>query len=141
MSKGVRYSIIGVLIILMVVIRLNEHRLFYDPLLYFFKNSHIDLTKIDLSKHLVSVSVRYWLNAVLSTGIIYVLFNKKQYIKISGIVFFIAWIIFLPVYALFIETDFEYSLMVGFYIRRFLIQPIIGIILILALFYVEKIKK
>lgn len=141
MNKVVRYSSIGVLLTLMVLIRLNEQYLFYDPLLNFFKNKQTYSIEVDSFKHLCSISVRYWLNALLSLGIIYLVFNKKQYIKISGVVFFIAWIIFLLTYYGFMKTHFEYSLMIGFYIRRFLIQPIIGIILILALFYVEKIKK
>lgn len=142
MNKWLRYSIAGILTIGLILIRLNEESLFYDPLLYYFKNSYeVTLLEIDITKHLISVTIRYGINTLLSIGIIYMLFNKKSYIKISGIVFLIGWVIFLPIYYLFINTEFEYSLMIGFYIRRFLIQPIIGIILILALFYLEKIKR
>ncbi|MFV0530494.1 MAG: exosortase F system-associated membrane protein [Flavobacteriales bacterium] len=142
MNKWLRYSIAGILTIGLILIRLNEESLFYDPLLYYFKNSYeVTLLEIDITKHLISVTIRYGINTLLSIGIIYMLFNKKNYIKISGIVFLIGWVIFLPIYYLFINTEFEYSLMIGFYIRRFLIQPIIGIILILALFYLEKIKR
>ncbi len=143
MNKWIRYSIIGVLLIGLILVRLNQEFLFYDPLLHYFKGNFYNKTnflEMDTTKHLVSITIRYWVNAVLSIGIIYVLFDKKKYIKTSGIVFLIGWLVFLPIYYIFIETEFEYSLMIGFYVRRFLIQPIIGIILILALFYLEKRK-
>lgn len=143
MNKWVKYSLIGGLIIGLVLIRLNQELLFYDPLLHYFKSNYnrINPLEINIPKHLFSITVRYWMNAILSIGIIYLLFEKKKYIKITTIIFLIGWLIFLPIYYLFIDTEFEYSLMIGFYIRRFLIQPIIGIILILALFYLEKIRK
>ncbi|APD07874.1 hypothetical protein UJ101_02374 [Flavobacteriaceae bacterium UJ101] len=143
MNKWLRYSLVAILIMILVLIRLNQESLFYDPLLHYFKSNYdkTNFLEIDVAKHLFSVSIRYWINTFLSVGIIYLLFEKKKYIKISGIVFLVGWLIFLPLYYLFIDTQFEYSLMIGFYVRRFLIQPIIGIILILALFYLEKIRK
>lgn len=143
MSKKLQYSLLGILILGLILIRLNQEHLFYDPLLHFFKSSHnkTNLLEIHIPKHLMSVTFRYLINTFLSLGIIYILFKNKKYIKISGIVFFVGWLIFLPIYYIFLDTEFEYSLMIGFYVRRFLIQPIIGIVLILALFYLEKTQK
>ncbi len=141
MNNILRFTIIGFLILFMILIRLNQELLFYDPILYFFKNEEVFKFQFDIEKHLISVSFRYFLNSLLSIGIIYFLFLNRRYIKLSALVFSVFLVIFLPIYFLFILDEFEYSQMLGFYIRRFLIQPIMGIILILALFYLEKVKK
>ncbi len=142
MNKLLRYLLLIILVSGLIMVRVYQIDLFYDPLLYFFEQNDQPsyLSNLNIPKHLISISLRYAINAILSIGIIYLLFEKKSYLKASSIIFLIGWLIFLPLYYYFIHTGFTYSLMLGFYIRRFLIQPIMGIILTLAFFYLKKSK-
>ena len=55
--------------------------------------------------------------------------------KFSAAVLVAFLIILLPVYIYFIENEFHLGENIGFYIRRFLIQPLLLLILIPAFFY------
>lgn len=143
MDKIVR--ILGVIICLigLMSVRFFETKLFYDPILSYFHGDFLGkkLPEFDEQKHLISIALRYVLNAILSLGIIYCIFKNKLYLRWSVIIFIIGSITLLPLYQWFIDTNFSLSPRLGFYTRRFLIQPMLGIVLILALFYVEKTKK
>ena len=139
-NKLLKYFLFVILVLGLIMVRVYQKDLFYDPLLYFFEQNNQPgyLLNLNIPKHLVSITFRYAINTTLSMGIIYLLFMKKSYLKASSIIFLLGWLIFLPLYYYFIHTRFNYSLMIGFYVRRFLIQPVMGIILTLAFFYLKK---
>jgi len=139
-NKLLKYILLIILVSGLIMVRVYQEDLFYDPLLYFFEQNDNQsyLLNLNVNKHLVSITFRYAINTTLSMGIIYLLFGKKSYLKVSAIIFLLGWLIFLPLYYYFIHTRFTYSLMIGFYVRRFLIQPMMGIILTLAFFYLKK---
>lgn|SRR5690606_3531569 len=137
MNKWISYLIVAVLIFCLILVRKFETELFYDPFLAYFKGDfyNAEFPDYDLTKIIWSIIFRYFLNSIISIGIIWFLFWNQNYVKISAIILLIFLIIFLPVYIYFIENQFHLGENIGFYIRRFLIQPLLLLILIPAFFY------
>lgn len=137
MKNWVKYIIVACLIFCLILVRRFETELFYDPFLAYFKGDFYNsaFPEYDLSKISLNIIFRYFLNSLISLGIIWFLFSKRDYVKFSAIVMIAFLIIMLPVYIYFIETEFSLGKNMGFYIRRFLIQPILLLVLIPAFYY------
>lgn len=122
----------------MVAVRFLEHKLFYDPLIIYFKNSnHSTLPTMDMARLYVNVFLRYMLNLLLTVLIVKVLFWNKSYVKFTIVVGIIGFIILLPLYAYQLNHNLIWNEMIFFYVRRFLIQPMFLIILIPCFYYQE----
>lgn len=139
MMKYFRWVLVLVAILGLIGVRMVEDVVFYDPLLRFFKGNFREMTfpEIEIGKHLLSVSFRYVLNTALSLLILFLIFKKSFYLKVSGAVYLFFLVTLLPVYYYFIETHFELGFTAGFYVRRILIQPLLLLILIPAFWYAE----
>lgn len=135
-----KYLLIFLLIIILASIRFFEEKLFYDPLLNFFKQDFINalFPEFNLHHHLWSVSLRFWFNSLVSLAILYLIFQKKPLIKIASLMYAIIFLICLSLYYYFIITEFQWGFTAGFYIRRILIQPVLLLLLIPAFWYTEK---
>jgi exosortase F-associated protein len=130
------------LILLLVLIRVFEDQLFYDPFLNYFKTeyAHIAFPKINIIKLFFSLGIRFYLNSVISLLLLYVLFADKQIVKFSALLYMILGSI-LMISFIFVLTFFaEESKMTLFYIRRFLIQPIFILLFIPAFYYQKQTK-
>jgi exosortase F-associated protein len=131
------------LILLLVLIRVFEDQLFYDPFLDYFKieYSHLHFPKINIIKLFLSLGFRFYLNSVISLLLLYVIFSDKQIVKFSALLYMILGSI-LMISFIFVLTFFaEESKMTLFYIRRFLIQPIFILLFIPAFYYQKQVKK
>ncbi len=137
MNKWLRYILAAGLVFCLILIRRFENELFYDPFLAYFKNDFysIPFPEYDLSKVILHILFRYFLNSFLSILIIGLIFWKIKYLKYSVYILFGFSVILLPLYIYNIETEFNMGENIGFYIRRFLIQPYLLLILIPAFFY------
>ena len=93
------------------------------------------LPQLDVASLLFNTSVRFWLNSTISVSILFLLFGKSGIVKVSLLVYLVVFLLLLVafVWLLFNYTS-AYSLTL-FYIRRFLIQPILLLILIPAFYY------
>lgn len=140
MNALLRYSLILLLIFGLILIRAFEDSLFYDPFLAFFKSdfNNANTPHYNDFKLLTNHLFRFGLNSLLSLSIIYLLFLKKSYIQFSAIVLLVGFIFSLIGYWYCLKSDFYLGYNVGFTIRRVLIQPIILLILIPALFFHHK---
>lgn len=130
------------LILLLVLIRVFEDQLFYDPFLNYFKTeyAHLPFPKINIIKLFFSLGIRFYLNSVVSLFLLYVLFADKPLVKFSALLYMILGSI-LMISFIFVLTFFaEESKMTLFYIRRFLIQPIFILLFIPAFYYQKKSK-
>jgi exosortase F-associated protein len=142
-KNSLQILILFLLVILLVSVRLFENHLFYDPFLAFFKNSPStnNLPVADNFKLFFGLFLRYFLNTILSLSIIYVIFNDRNLIKFTSVLytlFFIVLIIsFFTIYQYF-GNDNKMTL---FYIRRFLIQPIFLLLFVPAFYFQKKIVK
>jgi len=137
MSKTLRYIIVFVLLLLLVLVRAFEDTLFYDPYLIFFENDYlfIDSPRREVAKLVFFTFLRYLINSLLSLGIIYCAFLDKQMIKFSAIVFAVGYVCFTIPFLYFVINPRQEDYYLFFNVRRFLIQPIILLLLLPALYY------
>lgn len=137
MNKWIRYVIAAGLVFGLILVRAFETQLFYDPFLAFFKGDFYnkDFPEYDLARVILNVTSRFVLNSILSILIIWFLFWNKQYVKYACYILIGFFIVLLPIYIVCIENQFQLGENFGFYIRRFLIQPYLLLILIPAFYY------
>tara|TARA_Y100000782_G_C10183174_1_gene265000 strand:- start:3428 stop:3871 length:444 start_codon:yes stop_codon:yes gene_type:complete len=135
--KLLKYSLIGACLIGLVGVRVIESSLFYDPLIEFYKGDfhHNPFPEINQLLYGVNLIFRYLINSVLLTAIIHFSFQNKSFTKFSSYFFLVLMFILLITFFIMINLDVESNLMKIFYVRRFIIQPLAGIILIPALYY------
>lgn len=142
MSKSTRYIFVFFLIILLVLIRQFEDILFYDPYLSFFKNDYlyIDSPRRETFKLVIYTTLRYLLNSSISLGILYLAFMDKSVIKFSVLVYVVAYVLLTIVFLYFVINPRKEDYYLFFNIRRFLIQPIL-LLLLLPAFYYNRLKR
>jgi len=137
--SGLRIAGIITLIVLLICVRVFETKLFYDPLLAFFKYESKVMPQYNSFKLFLGLFFRYMLNSAISVGILWLAFKDVQVVKLSVALF--AGLFVLLAAALFIVLGFDKpNLLSVFYIRRFLIQPFL-LILFLPAFYYQKYLK
>lgn len=131
---------IVVLLILIVLVRVFQEQLFYDPFLAFFKaESKAELPLYDNFKLFGGLAFRYLLNTVLSLGIIYLVFKDKAIVKLCTVLYLILFAVFIIAFFIVLNTD-DVNLLLLFYIRRFLIQPLFLILFLPAFYYQKKVR-
>lgn len=137
MNKGFKYMAFFVLVGLLVLIRVFEEQLFYDPYLAFFKNDYlyIDSPRQEVFKLAAFTTLRYVLNTVISLGILFVLFKDLSVIKFSVLVYALAYVVFMSLFLYFVIHPKQEDYYLFFNVRRFLIQPLIALLLIPAFYY------
>lgn len=142
MINPVRTILLLVLIGLLVLVRVFENELFYDPYLRFFQSDYlyIDSPRREIFKLTVFTTLRFLINTLLSLGILYLFFKDKDIIKFSAIGFAVAYVILISLFLFFVINPKQENYYLFFNIRRFLIQPI-GLILLLPAFYYHKLKR
>ncbi|WP_162072400.1 exosortase F system-associated membrane protein [Chryseobacterium fistulae] len=132
-----------VLIIMGIVglmsVRIFEDTIFYDPFLNYFHeaNKNISFPDYTWGKLIMSHLFRFILNLFFSCLIIYCLFRNKEWTIQGGILLIIIFGITFPIYLYCIYDRFELGYLFSFYMRRFVIQPLI-LLLIVPMFYYRK---
>jgi len=141
MHKWSKYILILVLVFLLALIRFFEDYLFYDPYLLFFENDYlyIDSPRRETFKLVLFTTLRYALNSVISITILFVFFKSKSIVKFTTIIYSIAYVFLLAAFLYFVINPKQEEYYLFFNIRRFLIQPLILVVLLPA-FYYNKIK-
>jgi len=137
MSKPVKYSLLFLLFGLLILIRWFENELFYDPYLAFFKNDYlyVDSPNVEVPKLLGFTVLRYVLNGIISLGILYVVFKERNIVRFSVVVYIIAFVVLICGYLYFVINPKQSYYYLFFNLRRFLIQPVILILLLPAFYY------
>ncbi|RQO39173.1 exosortase F system-associated protein [Chryseobacterium sp. KBW03] len=123
----------------LISVRVLEDRLFYDPFLTYFHeaNKNIEFPAFEWGKLILGHVFRFVLNLLFSCLIIYGLFKNKQWAVQGAVMMLIVFAIALPIYLYCIHDQFEIGYLFSFYMRRFVIQPLI-ILLIVPMFYYRK---
>lgn len=138
MKQFIRLFGIGFLVLLLVLVRLFEHQLFYDPFIDFYRyGGHLamEVPPIHFPKLLLNISLRYWLNTLISLAILYVTFQDKNIVKFATLLFALLFGISLATFCLLYFNLNGNNVMGLFYVRRFLIHPIFILILLPAFYY------
>src|SRR5690606_22530121 len=118
---------------LLILVRLFENQLFYDPLILFFKGDyHLGIfPEVTVSKLMMHTALRFFINTMISLSILYVAFKDKEIIQFSAFIYAVLFVLFfLTMYFLVKTADTDSNLTVLFYVRRFLIQPILVLLLL-----------
>ena len=137
MNNTVKYIVLFILFGLLVLIRVFENELFYDPYLTFFQNDYlyIDSPRREVFKLTAFTSLRYWLNTIISLGILYVVFTDKSMVKFSTLIYMVSFVVLILIYLYFVVNPNQEQYYLFFNMRRFLIQPIILLVLLPAFYY------
>lgn len=137
MKKKFRFVIILICFGGLVSVRAFVEPFLYDPFINYFKGDYLKepFPLLNYSEYFLNISYRYWLNVLFSLGIIYAVFNKKETTIFALNLFLISFAILIVVLFCLLKYEITTNYLVVFYIRRFLIHPIILLLLIPAFFY------
>ncbi|WP_338731609.1 exosortase F system-associated membrane protein [Mangrovimonas cancribranchiae] len=134
-----KYRLLGLVILIgsLILIRVFEQQLFYDPYLQFFKNDYLylDAPKYEAFNLVVFTTLRYVLNTLISLGILFVIFLDKEMVKFSLLIYTISYVILILLFLYFILNPKQEGYFLFFNVRRFLIQPILLLLLVPAFYY------
>jgi exosortase F-associated protein len=137
MLNLLRIVLILMLFGLLVLVRVFEHELFYDPYLLFFQNDYLymDFPRRETFKLVVYTTLRYVINSGLSMGIIYLFFKDRGILHFSFLMYVMAYALLLIPFLYFVINPRQEDYYLFFNIRRFLIQPILLLIFLPAFSY------
>lgn len=123
----------------LVGVRMLEDQIFYDPFLNFFHegNKDIPFPEFKWGKLIISHIFRFVLNLFFSCVIIHFLFKNKEWTVQGAVLISIIFVITFPIYLFCVSDRFDIGYLFSFYMRRFVIQPLI-LLLIVPLFYYRK---
>ncbi len=123
----------------LIGVRMMEDRLFYDPFLDYFHLANKDAVFPDFVwfKLVLNYLFRFLLNLILSAVVVHFIFKNKQWTVQAMVLMLIVFAITFPLYLYAISTKFEIGYLFSFYMRRFVIQPLI-LLLIIPMFYYRK---
>lgn len=123
-------------------IRFRESELFYDPLISFFKSNYqsMPLPGMEMGKLYVHLFLRYLLNTVLSLIVLWFIFKEKGMITFAVLFYGVVCVILLLVLGVLFKTQEVGEYLPIFYVRRFLIQPILLFMLLPAFYYYRKVS-
>jgi exosortase F-associated protein len=141
--KFVRVAVGISCLLLLISVRAFERELFYDPFLNYFESDYLNLPfpDFDTALLLCNIGFRYFLNMILSLGIIYMIFLDTRLVKFSALLYGVLFAILLLVFCfivLFLDHDHNFTL---FYVRRFLIQPLFLLLFVPAFYYQLRLTK
>jgi exosortase F-associated protein len=122
-----------------IAIRLYELDLFYDPLNEYFHSNFqaLPFPEIDIWKVMVSNSLRFLLNSLISLGILWLLYKSSEFVKAGLWVYLFAFIILSTALLILLQLDSSLAKMALFYTRRFLIHPLLLFILVAGCYYLK----
>ena len=139
-KNKVTVLIILIALVLLACIRAFESDLFYDPFISFFKSEfyHKKLPFFYQDKLFFNLMFRYVLNSSISLIIIYFLFKEKQLLRFSIYLYVVLFFILSLLFFMYLNLSKKPDFLFLFYIRRFLIQPLLLVLFIPAFYYQKK---
>ena len=123
----------------LIGIRMLESDIFYDPFLDHFHqaNKQLSFPEFSWDKLILNHLFRFLLNLFFSALIIQAFFNNKRWTLQGVVLMILVFVITFAAYLYCLYTELEIGYLFSFYMRRFVIQPII-LLLIIPLFYYRK---
>ena len=123
----------------LISVRFLEDKIFYDPFLEFFKADYKVAQVPDFiwGKLMLSHFFRFALNLVFSAIVVHFMFLNKKWTIQAVVLMVVAFVFFFPIYLWCLYSKMEIGYLFTFSVRRFVIQPII-LLLIIPIFYYRK---
>ena len=143
MMKFLNWIFVVIGILGLISVRFLENSLFYDPFLDFFKGNY----KVELApdfilwKLILSHFFRFLLNLFFSAIVVHFMFLNKKWTLQAVLLMAIAFMVFFPIYLWCIYSKMEIGYLFTFSVRRFVIQPIILLLIIPIFYYRKKLEK
>jgi len=137
-NRNLRIFLIAILVLLLVSVRAFESVLFYDPFYNYFQSDYLhgEFPKYDGVALFFGLTFRYLLNTAISLAIIQLIFLDRSLTKFAGLLYLFLFVFLIAVFFLIVRFS-DSNNFVLFYVRRFLIQPILLLVFIPA-FYFQK---
>ncbi|MBL0014312.1 MAG: exosortase F system-associated protein [Flavobacterium sp.] len=131
---------IAILVFCLVSIRALEDWLFYDPFSRYFKNDYLSsaFPKFDALSLFLSMGLRFGLNSVFSLAIIWCLFKDWGLTKFATVLYAFFFVLLISAFFVLVLFSDQNNNFMVFYVRRFLIQPILLLLFIPAIFIKRK---
>lgn len=126
----------------LISVRFLENKIFYDPFLEYFKGDY-KVAKIPdfvWGKLILSHFFRFLLNLVFSAIAIHFMFRSKVWTLQAALLITIAFLVFFPIYLWCLYGKMEVGYLFTFSVRRFVIQPIVLLLIIPIFYYRKKLK-
>ena len=123
----------------LVSVRFLEDKIFYDPFLEFFKADYKVAQVPDFiwGKLMLSHFFRFALNLIFSAIVVHFMFLNKKWTIQAVFLMAVTFLFFFPIYLWCLYSKMEIGYLFTFSVRRFVIQPII-LLLIIPIFYYRK---
>lgn len=123
----------------LISVRILEDKIFYDPFLDYFQDANTSqvFPNFVWVKLILNYVFRFTANSFFSLLIVHFLFQNKNWTVQALVLLVMVFAITFPVYLFCIGNRFEIGYLFSFYMRRFVIQPIV-LLLIIPLFYFRK---
>ncbi len=141
MKNSLKVISLIILVLFLIAIREFIAPILYDPLANYFKSDYLyqPIPSLNLGLLFVSTFIRYFLNSVVSIGIIYVFFQNTKMILFALKVYFYLFIILIICLIAILKLNQGDGYLLLFYVRRILIHPIL-LLLLLPAFYFQNLK-
>lgn len=145
MQKKLRLSplswcAVTALVMGLICVRLFEKTLFYDPFIIYFKHSgRVGLPDYDTVRLFLHYGLRYGINSLISLGMLWLLFRDKGIIKLTSLLYAALFLVF-ALALLIVLQDNDPSQKLIFYLRRFIIQPLLLLLFVPAFYFQKYIK-
>lgn len=137
MSKTLRIAFVFLLLVLLVTIRAVEEIWFYDSFMHFFHGYKAE-EYLSWSLHM-RIVLRFLLNTFISLAILYLVFRSGSVVKFSAYLYMILLVVLFPLYMFLMQQVESGDFLAAFYVRKFLVHPIM-ILLLLPAFYYHRLK-
>ena len=139
MRKILNWLFVFVGILGLISVRFLEDKIFYDPFLEFFKADYKVAQVPDFiwGKLMLSHFFRFALNLIFSAIVVHFMFLNKKWTIQAVVLMVVAFLFFFPIYLWCLYSKMEIGSLFTFSVRRFVIQPII-LLLIIPIFYYRK---
>ena len=123
----------------LISVRFLEDKIFYDPFLEFFKADYkiAQVPNFIWGKLMLSHFFRFALNLIFSAIVVHFMFLNKKWTIQAVVLMAVAFLFFFPIYLWCLYSKMEIGYLFTFSVRRFVIQPII-LLLIIPIFYYRK---
>lgn len=141
-NKTISIIVIIISVLALSLVRGFEQQLFYDPFLSFFRGEyhHKTFPELDLLKINFSYLLRFSINSVISLVIILFWFKNIKTVKNLSIIYLFSFLILIILFNTLFIIDNQKLMSLFFYVRRFLIHPMLVLLFIPALLYQKSVK-
>lgn len=135
-------AIIGLLVGLLIAVRAFEDTLFYDPFIDYFKGNYANapFPVVSPVKLFLSIGFRFYLNSIISIGILHVIFKDAKITKFSIFLYGLFGTVLMIAFFFMMVKLGESNKLYLFYVRRFLIQPVLLLLFVPAFYFQKKAK-